>query len=432
MSLSEIINVTISRETTAVSQAGFGTALIMAPNVVFTELTRTYTSAASMLTDGFESTDAEYIAANAIFSQNPKPTQVKIGRRQVDLMGISVDTAVNDTVYTVTVNGVDYPFTSDATATVAEIAAGLVGLINGGSEPVTATDDLDGTFTIAADVAGVPFSVSFTDTKMSYEKPYTEANTVAIDLANIQAADDDWYALIFTSRVPADVQAAALWVESQRKIFVTASNDADILDSASTTDIAYTLNNAAYDRTAVIYSGTPATFPDAAWLGKQLPTTPGASTWNLKTLATIAADTLTPTQSINARAKEANVYQSVNGVNITREGTMASGEFIDIIHGVDWLQARLEERIYSRLVNLPKVPFTNQGIAIIEGEISAQLNEGIDNGLLSSDVAYSISVPLSSNVSSLNKANRVLPDITFTATLQGAIHSSTIAGVVTV
>jgi hypothetical protein len=54
--------------------------------------------------------------------------------------------AQDSTTYTVNINGTDFPFVSDATATVAEITAGLVAAINAGAEPVSATDngtDLD-------------------------------------------------------------------------------------------------------------------------------------------------------------------------------------------------------------------------------------------------------------------------------------------------
>ncbi len=54
--------------------------------------------------------------------------------------------AQNSTKYTVTINGADFDFTSDASATVAEITAGLKAAIDGGSEAVSTVDngtDLD-------------------------------------------------------------------------------------------------------------------------------------------------------------------------------------------------------------------------------------------------------------------------------------------------
>lgn len=54
--------------------------------------------------------------------------------------------AQNTTTYTVTINGTDFAFVSDASATIAEITAGLKVVIDAGSEPVSTTDnstDLD-------------------------------------------------------------------------------------------------------------------------------------------------------------------------------------------------------------------------------------------------------------------------------------------------
>lgn len=50
-----------------------------------------------------------------------------------------VVTAENNTLYTVTINGTAFSYTSDSTATKGEIVAGLVALINAGTEPVTAS-----------------------------------------------------------------------------------------------------------------------------------------------------------------------------------------------------------------------------------------------------------------------------------------------------
>ena len=57
---------------------------------------------------------------------------------------------------TVTINGVAYEFTSDATPTATEIVTGLKSLINAWTEPVTATGTV--TLILTADTAGVPFT----------------------------------------------------------------------------------------------------------------------------------------------------------------------------------------------------------------------------------------------------------------------------------
>ncbi len=68
------------------------------------------------------------------------------------LVSVAV-TADDSQLYTVTINGTDFEFTSDASATTAEITAGLVAAIEGGSEPVTAVGT-DTPFTIESTIDG--------------------------------------------------------------------------------------------------------------------------------------------------------------------------------------------------------------------------------------------------------------------------------------
>ncbi len=140
---------------------------------------------------------------------------------------------------------------------------------------------------------------------------------------------------------------------------------------------------------------------------------------------------LTDTQAGNATGKNCMVFVPVGGVNMTEEGQTASGEYIDVIIGIDWLQARMTERVFGRLVNLPKIPFTDPGIAVIEAEIKAQLKDAVSAGLLAATPAPTVTVPLAKDISSEDKAARQLNGITFLGYLAGAIHSTTIQGVVT-
>jgi uncharacterized phage protein gp47/JayE len=60
--------------------------------------------------------------------------------------------------YTVVINGDAFTFNSGIGATAESIAAGVVSEINSGGEPVTATDNLDGTFAVNADDNDVVFN----------------------------------------------------------------------------------------------------------------------------------------------------------------------------------------------------------------------------------------------------------------------------------
>lgn len=76
---------------------------------------------------------------------------------------VTVTTAVNSTIYTVRINGVDVTYTSDASATVAEISAGLVAAINASVDPMVipvAAVDETGLLRVTADTPGVAFTIS--------------------------------------------------------------------------------------------------------------------------------------------------------------------------------------------------------------------------------------------------------------------------------
>jgi hypothetical protein len=261
-------------------------------------------------------------------------------------------------------------------------------------------------------------------------------------LTAIQAASSNWYAwmIIPPGTYADDVKAAALWNNSQKKLFFCASGSTAVLSSAISTDLASVFKTASYDRTSVFYhqaaqdaTPTPSTisYPEAGWPGEALPYDPGSQTWAYKTISLLTASTLTTTQQTTVRGKNCNFYTQKGGVNVTLDGVVSSGEYIDIIRGLDWLESSLETAVFSNLVNTRKIPFTDSGISIIENTIRGVLLDAAAQGLITED-SIVVTVPLASSVSTANKIARILPDVEFSATLQGAIHTIQISGVVSV
>ena len=246
------------------------------------------------------------------------------------------------------------------------------------------------------------------------------------------AADNNaWYGIIAGTRTLADQQLVATYAEANEKLYVAGSNDSNIPDG--TGDIAEYANTNSLDRTAIIYHpdadlSTSDPYPDAAWMGKMFPKDPGSATWDLKTLATVPVYELSTGQQDTVLGKNGNYYISVSDVPITQEGTVGSGEYIDIIRGVDWLKARIQQLVFTPLVQLDKVPFTNVGIQVPVGQLRAALREAVAVGLITED--FVVTFPDVSEVSATDKGNRLLPDVEFTATLAGAIHKTQISGVV--
>src|SRR5690606_13828922 len=120
--ISDIVSVTITRETPILTQVGFGTLMILGTNKVFNERIKFYSELEELTDDGFATTSQEYIAANSVFSQSPRPRSLAIGRRSTDTVVATVTDAVMGNDYTVTINGTDFTHTALLADTEALIA----------------------------------------------------------------------------------------------------------------------------------------------------------------------------------------------------------------------------------------------------------------------------------------------------------------------
>lgn len=441
--LDDIVNLSITIESANITQEGFGTPLVLDYNSRFTDsLVREYASPSDMIDDGFVTTDEAYQAVNKIFSQDPSPSTVKVGRRTnapSQRFELTPTTAVS-TVYSFNIaitggTAQEISYTSSATANAAEIMNGLTAAIaaaNGYSAAGLTASNQTTYVRILGPASGSKFNVdTFSSTFGAYSDE-TANNSIATDLANVLLEDDDWYAFMSTSKGGAEIEALAAAIQSYRKFFVGATMDTDVLVAATTTDVGYVLNAAGYTRTALIHNDGHMDHPDAALLGRWLPYDPGSETVKFKTLTGILPTKHSATQRAALRAKKVNFYETRAGTPIVMEGTTCDGEFMDTIRFVDWLYARISEEVFGLFVAESKVPFTDPGIAQVTSKIFSVLLRGIEVGGLTNDPFPTVSAPKANDVSSLNRAARNLPDITFRAQLAGAVHNVDINGTVSV
>jgi hypothetical protein len=424
--LTDIIQIDISRETAAVTQTNFNVPMFVSAHTRFSERARAYSSLTAVAED-FAATDKAYIAAQKLFGQTLKPAQIIMGRRLVPSSTISVSAAVVGT-YTMTINNVPFTYVASGSPTTITIAAGLKTAYNVTPvSGVTVTDNLDGTLTVASTIG---YSLEVT-TNMTYSNsPSTESWVDTINAITI--VNSVWYAVMIESHLDADILAVAGQIEGMKKVFATSSSVADIKTSG-TTDIFSQLQALGYQRTFGLWSATADTeYPEAAWVGYQLQEQPGSNTWAYKALSGATVSQLSDTESTNLHNKNVSTYERVGGLNSTIGAKMFGGEWIDVIIFVDWLEARMKERLWSRLANSKKIPYTAAGAAIIEAEIRAQLNDGIRVGGLATSPAPTVSVPDVLTLSTNTRALRIFEGITFEARLAGAIHFIKVQGTVTV
>ena len=431
--IDSIVTVVITKGTKVVPLPGFGVPAILGPsNRISTDVYRIYTSTAGMISDGFLTSDPEYKHAVALMGQAQKPVRFVVGKytvavAQIDTMTPDVSSQIVQH-YIATIDLVAYDFTSDATPTAAEVVTGLIALVNGDSAcKMVASGTV--TLILTAKTAGIGSTVT---SSANLPNVASQANhSIVSDIAALQLVYDLWYGLIVTSKTASDILQVAAYVETQLKLYGASSLDAGIL-TTGTTDIAYVLKARNYDRTFLLFSAEAALGPEAGWIGQMVPQVPGNATWKFKTIAGIAVDNLTETQIANAQGKNCNLFLDVGGVGITTEGVCSSGEYIDVTLFLDWLSSTMKVNVFSPLVNLPKIPYTNKGIAAIENPVRQTLAQGVINGGLSDNPAPTVTVPDVADVSQNDKASRTLNGVEFTGVLAGAIHKVNIQGYVSV
>lgn len=431
---SEVVTVNIDVQDASVAQAAFNKFLYASYHTVGTELIRDYTDITDIETD-FASWPSVLAAASAFFAQSVRPETFSIGR----LTTASTKkfrltpTAANSTTYGVEINGTEVTYTSDSSATVAEITAGLTTAINALSVAVTATDNST-SVDVVADAAGFWFTcvVSQGVQKLTCQETTTGgASTIAAELSAISVERDDWYGLAVADHDETTIANVSAWVLTKVKMFGASTSDPNAL-TTSTTDVLSDLETEGSHRTYAIWHQDPGSFPEIAWAAGQFPYTPGSRTWAYKRLTGIAASDsyLTGTNITNLAGKNANIVGSVRGVVVATPGKMASGRFIDITHGIDWMMARCQERVLDRLINLPKIPYTDAGLAVIEGEVRAQVQEGIREGVIADDDNISFTTLAVAQQASADRTARIARGINFKARLAGAVHQVIINGTV--
>lgn len=493
MPIDDVVKVTITKVTATVSRAGFGTPCILAyfSTTHFGERARVYSSIDGLEADGFGAEHFVHKAMTAFVSQNPRVERVVVGRRALPIDRKVVLTPTADppalTAYKVKVNDQTATFTTDETPTIAEITAGLVGQINalmpaawvtttpytigtrvknggniyqcvddgtsGATGPagtrddiidgsvtwkyigptVTATDTGPGTSVLVdQDTPGAPFVLEVEKRALLTQEDTTADPGVATDLSAVRTevgGNDDWYALLMDSRSSAEILAVAAAIEAIPKLNMTSNAD-DAVPTSATSDIASSLSAANYAQTALMWHTKTPSFPDAAWAGRCLPLDPGSETWRNKTLVGIVTTPLTATERGFLRSKYANWYEAADSVHdVTAEGSVASGEWIDVVRLIHALTARMKEDVFAAIVSVDKVPMTAAGLAIIENAMHGALAWAVGTGGL---VDPYVTPPTIDEISPADRNARLARTFKFGGRLTGAIHQVWLAGELTV
>lgn len=235
-----------------------------------------------------------------------------------------------------------------------------------------------------------------------------------------------------------DVTATIKWVELNQKLFgFEYTNYEEYPVSDSTTQ---------YFRSFGIFSGSTEEetelneYAALGWMAKCFGYNAGTETWNLKELKGIEPSRLTDAQKTDLKSKNINTFLRYAGSNCTIGGFTLAGEWIDVIRFRDWLKNEMQSKVFNVIKANRKVPFTDNGIGMIEGAMEETLKTGQNIGGISATEydsnneeipGYTVTVPRESDLTEDEKKSRKLSGCRYTAKLASAIHAVEIEGYLT-
>ena len=189
-------------------------------------------------------------------------------------------------------------------------------------------------------------------------------------------------------------------------------------------------------RTIIFVSGTnqaEAEYGIGGLVGAVGNETVGSVTWKFRKIGGVKPVDLTVTQIQKLHENNAFTYVTKAALDQTSEGKTLSGEFIDALHGDDWVKASLETELQKLLSNSKKITFDSAGIAQIDATVTAVLTTATNNGIISENPetkAGEFSVYTASRAESSDEdvAQRNYTGLKFSYTRSGAIHTVKVNG----
>lgn len=441
--LDTIVSVAISIDSKFPDKAGFGVPLLAYYHTKNADVMREYTDPSELLLDGFTVNDWCYKLMQKMWGVDIHPPKMVLGRRVLPFTQTFDLTPVDTTegqVYTFVVTEPDgvittITITCGASETVATIVDDIVTGFGAITSVATATDNA--TKATIAMAAGVLIDVAFGAMNPKDVLKFDDVTVdpgITADLASFYAqSPGSWYCLLLDSQGTAEVAAAAAWIEANEKIASFSVTDSDTIDGAVSNDLTSTLKGLSYVGCHVNYMQSSIMGGMAhVHAAVMLPTDPGSSTWAHKVLKGVTPDPIIPGHESQVLTKGGNVYRTVGGIGNTFQGISPGGEYLDVTRFKHFLKARIQEAVYALFINNPKIGFSDSGIQLLVAAVRSVLLSQVSTEArplgFNRDTKPQVFFPAAADVLAADKANRTLPGITFTGTLEGAIHTTGIAG----
>lgn len=425
--IKDAASVSFSIAPRSISADTFNYFMIMADTTAQKGRVGTYSSLSAMADAGFFTTEDAYVAANNIFAQTSKDgkklSSIKVGRKLKDAnskVTITFDADATAGSFTISVSKADAAAVTSGAITWNEaVAANIETVIEAMSNVASVTVTINGTN--AGDAEGITIEWDGADANLQFEVTAVDVSaltsvstaTITQDVYGsatetwaaafdaIVAADDVFWGFAPTTVTEADIDALAAKAETaDNKMLWALTRDSDVKDAVSN-DVASELKALGYKKTLLVYNEDTDSFATCAWAGSVLPDFLGGVNPCYYQMVGVTADTLTDTEITNMIGKYVNRVEAIDGTVTQIPGVApgsttgdeggynVSGQFIDQIFAVDYLNVKVTEAVYNLLRSQKRVTSLTQVDAVIRQALQVEgVNRNIiEEGSIDTDIA---------------------------------------------
>lgn len=247
--------------------------------------------------------------------------------------------------------------------------------------------------------------------------------TGAPDSALLQFANREWHFVLLTGGLSADQIKVAQFIDGMDfKFFAALVKDNAGREALKT-----------YKRTIIFDHPTLGEHLDAAAVGALASREVGSITWKFKGgFAGITPRYLSAGELAEIEADNGIAYVVKAGKGQLSEGFTGTGEYIDALHGKDFVKVTMENEIQTALQNSDKVPYDNRGIGLVEGAATTALQRAYTQGIIAQTddglADYTVTALPRDQVNASDRANRVYKGLSFRFSNAGAIHEVEVKG----
>lgn len=248
----------------------------------------------------------------------------------------------------------------------------------------------------------------------------TVGTELVTELNAVTKVNDNFFGLVCTENSDTVITALSEWVNTQEKVYAVTSQSKTITNTSDQTLIAYHPTDNLAEKCL------------AYMLTKEI----GSVDLDGKAVPNISSSLIDATEYAVLKENNINVCLEKFGNLVIDGGNMAGGEKVDIILSEFWIKIRMEEDLASLKVNTPKIPYTDNGIALLIDVASTRLKLAVRQGIIALDndgvAEYEVTYLPVAEVPANDKANRVYDYVKWSARLAGSIRSGVVSGILTI